>query len=65
MITSDKEYHGIEIENNSLPEHIVKWLNERVGTNKWFVKSNWGSKVIYFENEKDHLLFLITWGQRG
>jgi hypothetical protein len=62
---AEKEYHGVEIETTSLPEHILQWLDQRVGKGKWFVKGNWGSQTIYFENEKDHFLFLITWGQRG
>jgi len=59
----NKEYHGIEIANNRIPEHIVRWLNERVGTGHWFIKGTIGGQTIYFENERDHFLFLMTWGQ--
>lgn len=62
---ANKEYHGIEIVNNRVPEHIVKWLDERVGKGNWFIKGTIGGQTIYFDNERDHLLFLITWGQRG
>ncbi len=62
---AEKEYHGVEIETYRLPEGLVDWLNNRVGRGKWFVKGSIGHQTIYFENERDHLLFLITWGQRG
>jgi hypothetical protein len=58
-----KEWHGVEIENIRLPEHIVDWLNEKVGDGHWFIKGNWGSQTIYFDNEKTHFLFLMTWGK--
>jgi hypothetical protein len=59
---ANKEYHGIEV-LDSLPEHIVDWLNERIGESRWFVKGGFGSRIVYFENEKDHMLFLLTWGR--
>ena len=62
---SNKEYHGVEIEGYQLPDEVVQWLNRRVGSDKWFIRGGLGSRVIYFENEKDHFLFLMTWGQRG
>ena len=62
---ANKEYHGVEIEGYQLPDHFVKWLDERVGREKWFIRGNIGSRTIYFENEKDHFLFLMTWGVRG
>ena len=64
MITN-KEYHGVEIENYRLPQSIIDWLNTRVGRGKWFIKGHIEGQTIYFENEKDHFLFLMTWGQRG
>lgn len=64
-IIPEKEYHGVVIENYLLPNNVVNWLDQRVGSGKWFVKGNTGGQTIYFENERDHLLFLITWGQRG
>ena len=65
MIIADKIYHGVELEGHQLPEHIVEWLDNRVGRDKWFIRGNIGGRTIYFENEKDHFLFLMTWGQRG
>jgi hypothetical protein len=59
----EHEYHGVVLENNTIPPHVVDWLNERVGSKKWFVKGSFSNSVIYFENEKDHFLFLMTWGQ--
>lgn len=58
-----KEWHGVEIENVRLPEHIIDWLNEKVGTGHWYIKSNWGSQTIYFDDERNHFLFLLTWGK--
>lgn len=63
MILADKEYHGIEIEGRLIPQHVVDWLNERVGDGHWFLKGTIGGQTIYFDNEKSHLLFLMTWGK--
>jgi len=62
MITN-KEYHGVEIADYQLAQSIIDWLNTRVGQGKWFIKGNIGGQTIYFENEKDHFLFLMTWGK--
>ena len=58
-----KEWHGVEIENNRLPEHIINWLNEKVGKGHWCIKGTWGGQIIYFDSEKNHFLFLMTWGK--
>ncbi len=60
-----KEWHGIEIENYQLPKHVVDWLNNRIGQGHWFIKGRLGGQTIYFDSEKDHFLFLMTWGQSG
>lgn len=65
QLIADKIYHGVELENVRLPDHIVEWLNDRVGTGRWFLRGNLGGQTLYFESEKDHFLFLLTWGQRG
>ena len=57
-----KEWHGVEIEN-SIPEHIVEWLDEKVGKDHWFRKGTIGGNMIYFDNEKSHFLFLMKWGK--
>lgn len=58
-----KEWHGVEIEGRLIPQHIVDWLNERVGEGHWFLKGFIGGQTLYFENERDHFLFLMTWGK--
>lgn len=60
---ADKEYHGVEIQNYRIPDHIIKWLDEKIGERHWFIKGTIGGQTIYFENERDHFLFLMTWGQ--
>jgi len=60
---ANKEYHGVQIENYHIPEHVIKWLDEKVGEDHWFIKGTIGGQTIYFENERDHFLFLMTWGQ--
>ena len=57
------EYHGIEIENIRLPDHILKWLDKNVGSEHWFIKGTIGGQTIYFDDEKKHFLFLMTWGK--
>jgi hypothetical protein len=59
----DKEYHGVQVENYSIPEHVIKWLDEKIGEGRWFIKGTIGGQTIYFENERDHFFFLMTWGQ--
>ena len=59
----DKEYHGVQIENYSIPVHVIKWLDDKIGEGHWFIKGTIGGQTIYFENERDHFLFLMTWGQ--
>lgn len=58
----DREWHGVEIEG-SLSEHIKEWLDAKVGPNHWFTKGTWGGNTIYFDSEKNHFLFLMTWGK--
>jgi len=58
-----KEWHGVEIESVLLPEHIVEWLNKKVGKGHWFIKGNIGSQTLYFDSEKNHFLFLMTWAK--
>lgn len=58
----EKEWHGVEIEE-TLPEHIVIWLDARVGKGGWFAKGNIGGQTVYFDTEKNHLLFLMTWAK--
>jgi len=58
-----KEWHGVEIANVRLPEHIVSWLDDRVGMGHWFIKGTIGGQTLYFDSEKDHFLFLMTWAK--
>lgn len=60
---ANKIYHGVEISQRVIPEHIVTWLNERIGKENWFVRGGIDGRTIYFDNERDHFLFLMTWGQ--
>lgn len=57
----DKEWHGVEIEGN-LNENVREWLNDKIGPSHWFRKGTWGGSIIYFDSEKNHFLFLMTWG---
>ncbi len=59
----EKEWHGVEIANQRLPDHIVEWLEKNVGRGHWYIKGNWGSQTIFFDDERKHFLFLMTWGQ--
>lgn len=56
------EYHGVEIE--ALPPKVFNWLEEKMGMSgdRWFIRTKLGSTMIYFRDERDHLIFLITWG---
>jgi len=62
LVVCEKEWHGVEIEE-TLPEHIVIWLDARVGKESWFAKGNIGGQTVYFDTEKNHLLFLMTWAK--
>lgn len=59
----EKEWHGVEIENYKLPDHVVTWLEEKVGKGHWYIKGNINGQTIYFDDEKKHFLFLMTWGR--
>ena len=58
-----KEWHGVEIDNVRLPDHVIEWLDAKVGNGHWFIKGTLGGQIIYFDNEKNHFLFLMTWGK--
>ena len=62
-IVIDHEYHGIEV--STIPTHVLVWIVDKFGPagDRWFVKHGWESQMLYFKSEKDHLLFLITWGK--
>jgi len=62
-LIANHEYHGIEVE--SIPTHVLVWIVDKFGPSgdRWFVKHGLSSQMLYFTSDKDHLLFLITWGK--
>ena len=63
MIVIDHEYHGVEVAD--LPEHVFNWLEEKMGMSggRWFIRHKLSGTMVYFKDQRDHLLFLLTWGQ--
>lgn len=62
-LIADYEYHGVVID--SITTDIISWMTDKLGPNgeRWFVKSSFGETTIYFKNQRDHTLFLLTWGK--
>lgn len=62
-IITDHEYHGVVID--TIPNEVYQWLRNKFGenSNRWFVKSNFGATTVYFRDQRDHTLFLLTWGR--
>ena len=58
MIKPNHEYHVVEIDHYSerLPE-VVIWCTQRFGKQgeAWFYRGS----AVYFQNEKDHMLFVL------
>lgn len=63
MIIINHEYHGVLI--NYADQSVVEWLTDKLGISgeRWFIRHKNDGTMIYFKNERDHLLFLITWGK--
>lgn len=62
MILLDHDYHVVEF-NRPVPNEVIDWLNKRFGPcngDLWFLRHN----RLYFSNSKDHLMFILTWGDR-
>lgn len=51
-------YHIIEL-HGPMPEEMVKWCVSSMGEQgrRW----RRGYNTIYFENQRDHLLFTLKW----
>ncbi len=61
-LVPEHEYHGVVID--FMPKTIFDWMETRFGKNsdRWFLKSSFGSTTVYFKDQRDHTLFLLTWG---
>jgi hypothetical protein len=59
----DHEYHGILIA--TYPDEVYNWLHDKMGMSgdRWFIRPQIDGTMIYFKNERDHLLFLLAWGK--
>lgn len=62
MILIDHDYHVVEF-NARVPEYIWSWLETKFGLGdgtRWFIRHN----RLYFTNSKDHLMFILAWGDK-
>jgi hypothetical protein len=57
----DVEYHGVEL-YGQLTDELYDWLNKMCPGRFW-IKMNRDGPVIYFRNERDHMMFLLAWGK--
>jgi len=55
LIMANHEYHVIEM--NLITNDVIKWLNNNLDSKKWFMRGN----KVYFESQKDHMMFLLRW----
>ena len=54
-----KTYYGVELDQWSLPSHIVNWLNEYVGEDHYMLRI----PRLYFDDERHRTMFLLKWGR--
>jgi hypothetical protein len=62
MIHLDHDYHVVEL-SRPLPYEVYEWLKTKFGLgngDRWFFRNN----KIYFTNAPDHLMFILTWGDK-
>lgn len=58
----DHDYHVVEF-SRRLPDDVMAWIQIKFGPGdgaRWFLRHN----KLYFANSKDHLMFLLTWGDK-
>jgi hypothetical protein len=62
MILVNHDYHIIEF-NHYIPNEVMSWLETKFGVgdgSRWFLRHN----KLYFSNAKDHLMFVLAWGDK-
>ena len=62
MILLNHDYHVVEF-NSRVPEYLIDWLENKFGIgdgSRWFLRQN----RLYFKDGKDHLLFVLSWGDK-
>jgi hypothetical protein len=63
MIIINHEYHAVLI--SSFPDTVYDWLHNKMGMSgeRWFIRHKIDGTMIYFKDERDHLIFLLAWGK--